>query len=143
MYKDKKVSELLKLATRYFNKFIRLRDTNENGYGYCISSGCHLYYATEEAQAGHYWSADKFPRLRFNEYNVNLQSRSDNYFKEGDHETYRKNLIKKYGKEVVEELDRIAEDRSPFKWDRLYLIEVIETYKEKCKELANNKNFKA
>jgi len=141
MYKDKKVSELLRLATKYFNKFIRLRDTDENGYGRCISSGKLLKYGTEEAQAGHYWSAGKFPRLRFNEYNVNLQSRNVNYYKEGDHETYRKNLIKKYGKKIVEELDKIAEDRSPFKWDRDYLIEVIETYKQKCKELQKEKNI--
>ena len=74
-YQKKSISQLIKTAERYFNKFIRLRDTDENGYGQCISSGQPLRYGTPECQAGHYFPAGKFSSLRFNEDNVNLQGK--------------------------------------------------------------------
>ena len=144
-YKDKSISKLKKRAEFWFHKFIRLRDTDENGYGYCISSGQRLKYGNENAQAGHYWSAGKYPALKFNEYNVNLQGKSDNYYNGGNEAAYRVNLVKKYGREIVEELDEKAaasKRTSNYHWDRFYLIEIIETYKEKCKELGKDKNFK-
>ena len=141
--KNKSIPQLLKLATKYFNRYIKLRDTNCIGVGYCISSGHPLKYGTEEAQAGHFYSADKYPQLRFNEDNVHLQSRSDNYYKEGNPKKYKIKLIKKIGKERVQALEETAErsKRENFKWDKFELIEIIETYKQKCKELEQTKNF--
>ena len=134
-YKGKSVSSLLKLATKWFNLYIRTRDTDENGFGRCISSGQPLQVPSQIAQAGHFYSGGKFPELKFNEDNVNLQGKSDNYFNGGNLLEYRKNLIKKIGIERVEKLDLIADQskRNSFKWDRFYLIEVIETYKNKLK----------
>jgi len=131
-YQNKSVKHLLNIATTHFNRFIRQRDAPD-GYGNCISSGQHLIVPSENAQAGHYWSGGKYPRLKFNEDNVHLQGKSDNYFNGGNLLEYRKNLIQKIGLERVEELDRIAADKSKFKWDRFYLIEVIEKYKSKNK----------
>lgn len=135
-YDNKSVPQLKTIATLYFNKFIRLRDS-EDGYGRCISSGQTLIVPSENAQAGHYYSGGNYPQLKFNEDNVHLQGKSDNYFKSGNLLEYRKNLIKKIGIERVEELDRIAEQskRQIFKWNRFYLIEIIETYKTKLKNL--------
>lgn len=143
-YSKKSTPQLRKLAKFHFNKFIRLRDTDENGYGVCISSGQRLKYGTENAQAGHYWSGGKYPALEFNEHNVNLQGKSDNYFNGGNQLEYRRNLIVKFGKEAVEELDEMAamSKRTFYKHSRVFLIEIIETYKQKCKELAKTKNFK-
>ncbi len=135
-YENKSVPQLKTIATQYFNKFIRLRDS-EDGYGRCISSGQTLIVPSENAQAGHFYSSGAYPQLKFNEDNVHLQGKSDNYFKSGNLLEYRKNLIKKIGIERVEELDRIAEEskRQKFKWNRFYLIEIIETYKAKLKSL--------
>ena len=131
-YKDKSTSQLLKLATTHFNRFIRERDTDDNGFGRCISSGQPLRIPSQNAHAGHFYSGGKFPELKFNEDNVHLQGKSDNYFNGGNQLQYRKNLIRKIGKERVEELDRIADmsKRNRFKWDRFALIEIIEKYKK-------------
>ena len=110
-YKAKSISDLLGIATTHFNKFIRLRDS-EDGYGCCISSGIPLKVPSKNAQAGHFYSAGKYPRLKFNENNVHLQGKSDNYFNSGNLLEYRKNLIKKIGEKAVKELDFISEDRS-------------------------------
>lgn len=130
-YKTKSIPALLKLATKYFNLFIRLRDTDDNGFGRCISSGQSLMVPSANAHAGHFYSGGKYSVLKFNEDNVHLQGKSDNYFNGGNQLEYRKNLIKKIGLERVEKLDLIADQskRSSYKWDRFFLIETIEKYK--------------
>ena len=140
-YKDKDNKALYKLAEKWFNLFIRLRDTDENGYGVCISSGQSLKVPSRKAQAGHYYSGGKFKRLKFNEDNVHLQGLSDNYYNHGNESMYRLNLIDKIGRERVEELDRIARDRSVFKMDRFFLIDTIERYKAKANELKKTKMY--
>jgi len=140
-YKGKSLPQLLKLATTHFNKFIRYRDTDENGFGTCISSGQPLRVPSNNAHAGHYYSGGHYPILRFNEKNVHLQGLSDNFYKSANLIEYRKRLINKIGKGEIEKLDLLADasKRSHFKWDRISLIEIIETYKEKNKTF--NKNF--
>lgn len=131
-YSIKTIPQLLKIATTHFNRFIRERDTDDNGFGRCISSGQSLKVPSRNAHAGHFYSGGKFPALKFNEDNVHLQGKSDNYFNGGNQLEYRKNLIKKIGIERVEKLDQIADisKRQSFKWDRIYLIEIIEKYKK-------------
>lgn len=130
-YSKMSVSKLLARATFYFNSYVRRRDS-PNGYGYCISSGKALTVPSRNAQAGHFYSAGKFPELRFNEDNVHLQGKSDNYFNGGNLLEYRKNLIAKIGMKRVEKLDFIAAQskKQSYKWDRIYLIEIIENYKK-------------
>lgn len=135
-YKGKSIANLLKIATTHFNLFIRLRDTDDNGFGRCISSGQPLRVPSKNAHAGHFYSGGKYPELKFNEHNVNLQGKSDNYFNGGNENEYRRNLIRKIGIESVAELDRISSmsKRNRYKWDRFYLIEIIETYKLKNRQ---------
>lgn len=137
-YKSKSIASLLDIAKTHFNKFIRERDTDDNGFGRCISSGQPLRVPSQNSHAGHFYSAGKYPALRFNENNVHLQGKSDNYFNGANLLEYRKKLIFKIGIEEVEELDRIAEmsKRTHFKWDRFALIEIIEKYKEINKQNA-------
>lgn len=143
-YSKKTLPQLEKTATKVFNQYIRLRDVDCNGVGVCISSGVTLHYGYANTQAGHYISAGSCPELRFNEFNVNLQGKSDNYFKSGNLLEYRKNLIKKIGKEEVEKLELQAEmfKKTPYHKDRFLFIETIEIYKQKVKEISKNKMFK-
>ena len=121
-YKKYTVNQLISKATTVFNRFIRNRDLEES----CISCG---NFTT--LQAGHYYSAGRFPALRFNENNVHGQCLKCNYYESGNLINYRKNLIHKIGIEEVKKLDRVAEQskQNRFKWDALYLIEIIEKYK--------------
>ena len=130
-YKDKSIAKLLATATIHFNKYIRERDSDENGYGRCISSGSHLRVPSNNAHAGHFYSGGKYPELKFNEDNVNLQGKSDNYFNGGNENEYRRALIKKICVDRVELLDlkSAQSKRNSYKWDRFFLIEVIEKYK--------------
>jgi len=127
-YEKKSVAELITIATRVFNAYIRERDK----YKPCISSGKFT-----KLQAGHFYSAGQYPALRFNPDNVHGQALGDNYFKSGNLIEYRKNLLRRIGEERLAALDTIAASgkQNHFKWDRFYLIEVIETYKQKLKTM--------
>lgn len=139
---DKSIPELKQTAQKWFNKYIRLRDCDEYGNARCISSGQPLKYGTHNYQAGHFYAAT-VENLRFNEDNVHVQGKSDNYFKSGNQLHYRENLLKKIGKERVEKLEMLAayHKRHGHRWDRFSLQVIIDTYKEKCKELAKTKMF--
>lgn len=127
-YEKYSIPELIKKAERKFNAYIRERDKRKP----CVSCG---RFTT--LQAGHYYSAGKYSALRFNDDNCHGQCQSCNYFKHGNLLEYRKELLNRIGEDKVNDLDIIASasKQNHFKWDRYYLIEVIEKYNRKSKEL--------
>ncbi len=129
-YKNKSISQLLKIAQRHFNKYIRLRDS-EGDYFTCIS--CGKVKSTDKMDCGHYIAVGYSGMLRFNEDNAHGQCRACNSFKHGNPIEYRKRLIQKIGVERVEILESLS--RTAHKWDRAGLVYTIEQYKTKCKKL--------
>lgn len=125
-YIKKSQPTLIALAQNHFNEYIRNRDEGKP----CIS--CGRYY---ELQAGHYYSAGHYPELRFDENNVHGQCVHCNMYLSGNLIEYRKGLIKKIGEKEVERLDlKVAIcKRTSYRFDRIGLIEIIETYKERKK----------
>lgn len=130
--------DLRNKAIEVFNKYIRLKHTDDNGNGYCYTSGLPLKYGTEVCQAGHCFSAGSFPQLRFNENNVRLQSLSDNYFKAGNVKVFKQKLLNEIGADAFNDLAQQA-GKQGFKEDRAEYINVIKIYTAKIKELENRK----
>ena len=130
--KLKKVTlpDLIAKAVKRVNKFVRERDSKD-GYFTCIS--CGKTYPVKKMNAGHYYSAGKYPALRFNVNNIHGQCGFYcNNMMSGNLLEYRKGLIKKIGEEGVNELDNIADywKKNTWKWDRISLTEIIEKYEE-------------
>lgn len=122
-YKNKTLSQLKATAVRHFHKFIRERDKDKP----CVSCG---KYTT--LQAGHFYSAGNFPETRFSERNVHGQCKKCNYYLSGNLIPYQQELINRIGQERFEILQNTIamSKRTRFKWDRFYLIEIIEKYKK-------------
>lgn len=119
---------------RIFSEFIRLRDTDENGIGRCVSCGKIIHW--KDGDAGHFVNR-KHLSLRYDEKNVNLQCRSCNRFDEGNNTGYYRGLVFKYGYDVIDYL-------AVKKYNYCHLGEVeyealIEEYKEKVKQLKLTK----
>lgn len=99
--KPDKSGETKKLD-RIFSKWIRLRDSDDNGYGACCTCGKWAHY-TDGMHAGHF-----NPRgnklTRFDERNVNLQCCGCNTYRGGKQAEYTLFIEKKYGREVLDEL---------------------------------------
>lgn len=141
---NKKRSELIAEAQRWFNKFIRLRDVEEN----CISCGMlewEIIAGTQIHQvggiwdAGHYLSRGAYPELRFDEANCHKQCKrcnggSGKFASKNKTVTqrYRANLILKIGQA---EVDRLEGPHEPLKLTIPEIQGLIAKYKVKVKEL--------
>jgi hypothetical protein len=64
----------------YFHKYIRLRDTDSEGYGQCYT--CDVPLEFKKTQAGHFIGR-AFKSTRWNETNVKIQCARCNGFMEG------------------------------------------------------------
>lgn len=122
-YKDKTIGELIQIAQRHFNTYIRKRDEGNA----CIN--CQNYRIL---QAGHFYPTSTHSYLRFHEDNVHGECLQCNYYNSQSHAYgYAKHIVTKIGKERFEKLELLARTKSYMKWDRFSLIETIETYKKK------------
>jgi hypothetical protein len=118
------LSDLLKLAQKHFNTFIRLRDRDKP----CISCGGKL---GAKYDAGHYYSAGGHYALRFDENNVHAQCVQCNQHLHGNLTAYRVGLIERIGFEKVEELDAKSQETSNY--TRENVKNIIQLYKSKSK----------
>lgn len=87
---------------RTFNDFIRARDFSKG----CISCGKRFTFLTAGWQAGHYYtSASSWAAMDFDEENVNGQCAPCN-MNEGSAQGYLRGLIKRYGPDILERLEK-------------------------------------
>ena len=114
-------------AQAAFNKFIRLRDSNDP------SISCQRHHQGQY-HAGHYRSVGAHPELRFSELNNNKQCAPCNNHLSGNLVDYRINLIKKIGIEQVEWIE------GPHDAARLSIGDIMSIkakYKLKVKQLLS------
>jgi len=133
----KKLKTLPKLKAelqKVFNKFIRLRDS-EDGYFTCIA--CGDVKSVDQINAGHFYAVKGYDSMRFNEDNVNSECVSCNCFNESHLIGYAINLKEKIGEDRINYLHSIAKDykKNGYKWCRVDLTDMIAEYKNDVKEL--------
>lgn len=116
---------LKKKADSVFSKYIRQRDSDSDGYGECITCGKRIHW--KEGQAGHFVSR-KASKLRFDERNVNLQCVGCNVFKYGEQWVHGKEIDRKYGDGVADEL--MSQRHTTHKFTTTELEQIIEYAKE-------------
>lgn len=127
-FRESDIKYWLKKAKEACHEYIRLRDKDKG----CISCGKPLVKGNTDA--GHMWSSHSSSYIRYNEFNINGQcSRPCNKDLSGDTNNYRINFVKRYSKELLEELDSVAHLEK--KWTREELKEIQEIYKAKIKNL--------
>jgi predicted nucleic acid-binding Zn ribbon protein len=128
------IPELIKVAQREFNSFIRARDAGKP----CICCGLPLGEGEVGGSydCGHYRSTGSAPHLRFDERNAHAQRKRCNRWGAGRAVDYRRGLIERIGLEAVEALEA---DNSIRKWTREELREIAATYRAKRKELERDK----
>jgi len=126
--KLKTLSEYESEAKKSFQKYIRLRDEHLN----CISCG------TPKAKTwhgSHFYSANLYSGLIFNENNVHKSCDYCNIFLHGNLLEYRKGLIERYGINFVTELENLSAENRIYKYTKSELIEIKKKYDLKIKEL--------
>ena len=131
MKKSKSLPQLKAQCQEFCNEYIRLRDQGKP----CISCS----KAEKTLQAGHYYSVQGYDGLRYDEDNVNGECAGCNCFDESHLIGYGDNLPERIGKERFEALKiRAAEyKRNGYKFSRSEILEKIEYFKNKIKELKS------
>lgn len=123
--KTKTVTDYRADARYWFQRWIRIRDLGNT----CISCNTPLK-DIRDYDAGHYYNAKNYPTLLFNELNVSGQCKFCNDHLSGNLIEYRKGLLKRYGIEVVEQLEEIADDKRIRTLTKEHYIEIAEKYKK-------------
>jgi len=126
----------LKTADRWFSKYIRIRDSDNQGIIICISCGIPVHW--RNADAGHFIKR-QHKSLRYNEKNVNGQCKVCNWLEQGNDIKYAKGLVKKYGQGIVDELQVLKNRTIPM--GRYELKIIAEYYKGKFNELKKEKGL--
>ena len=123
-YKEKNKSYAAKVleARKVFQAWIRNRDKD-------LSCICCNITKTPIWDGGHYLKAELFSGLIFDERNVHKQSRHCNSFKGGNELNYRDGLIKRYGKDFVEQLESEKDAKRVYKWSDKELENIKQKYK--------------
>lgn len=126
--KPKSLPKLKSDLQKLFNEFIRLRDQGKP----CISCG-----QPKLLQAGHYYPVQGYDGLRVNEDNCHGECAGCNCFDDSHLIGYGENLKERIGDIRYEKLKWVAKEYKMhgYKWSRSELIEKIELYKNKIKEL--------
>ena len=125
-----KLQNLLDSIKQACHAYIRKRDEGKP----CISCGAKW---NPEFQAGHFYKAELYSSLRFDEHNINGQCRVCNLHKDGNFEGYRSGFVKRFGLGKLHGLEVLAETdkQTDFKWDREELKRIRTYYKDKLKHL--------
>jgi len=124
------ISQLLESTRNVCHEYIRLRDKGKP----CISCGTKWH---QEFQAGHFYKAETFSTIKFNELNIHGQCVQCNIRKDGNNSEYTVRLPDRIGAKDFEHLNYLAsiDKKTNFKWERSNLIEIRKYYREKIKTL--------
>jgi hypothetical protein len=137
MPKGKKPVTLAKLKKeldRVFSIFIRERDSNEYGYGSCVTCGLNKHW--REMDAGHYMPRQDLA-TRWYEKNVHLQCKKCNGFRGGEPEKMAAYIESYYGPGELECLRVTA--KSKFRPTRDWMQSKIQQYKLINGEIEKNR----
>lgn len=121
--------DLKKLDT-VFSKFIRLRVADDLGYCECFTCGDRQHW--KEMDCGHYISRGNLI-TRFSDVNCQVQCKKCNQLLSGNIQIFRRNLLSKYGHEIVLELER--ESKRSVHLMQHEIDDLVEFYKQKIKDL--------
>lgn len=131
----KKIKQGLKSLTDYEKDakaaaqlYARLRDKDQP----CISCGG---LTSPIWDGGHRFKAEIYSGVIFDEHNIHKQCRKCNFYLGGNEDNYHSGLIKRYGTEYVEALEKRALETRNRKYTREELIGIKNYYKNKIKQL--------
>lgn len=119
--------------------YVRLRDSDEYGYGKCVTCPENVplrHY--KEVDAGHYIHGKNKP-TGYMEENINYQCTTCNYYKRAEaSRAYDIFMLNKYGQEWVDNLRSLS--KKFVKQNKDYYIELISNYRNKVLNLSTEKD---
>lgn len=136
--KQDSLSTLIKKLDTVFSEYIRLRDCDDNGTVTCFVTGERVWW--RDADAAHWLGRSLMP-VRFDERNVHATTKDTNQYEDPfEHgRKYDAAMKRHYQQCEVETL--VLKSVSVQKFMRHEILELIETYTEKVKQLKKQKHL--
>jgi hypothetical protein len=121
----------------WFSKYIRLRESDDNGYVKCFTCPKIDFYKKMDCGHGH---GCQHKGTKYNEKNNQPQCTNCNSFNEGRKDIYKANVDKKYGPGTWDMLEILSRVRAPKLGD--VEIKALSTYyRNKVKQLLKQKGL--
>lgn len=136
MRKSKTHKEAKTKADKWFSRYIRLRDSDGNGYIRCCTTGARLHW--KDAHCGHFQSR-RYMATRYDEQNCAPQSPYANTYLAGMQYEFGKYIDWKYGAGTADQL--VEKAKQSMKLSKTQLDEIADTYKTKANQIATQKNI--
>lgn len=117
---------------KFVSPYIRLRDSDWNGYGNCISCNKKIFW--KEGHAGHFLPKSRGDIIYFEEDNIHLQCPTCNCY--GSNDTgydYGKALERKIGQDRIYRLKELQRRTKSFTASQLKIIRDL--YAQKLEEI--------
>ena len=130
------LSKLKKELDRVFSIFIRQRDSDDNGFGHCVT--CGLWKHWKQMDAGHYVPRQDLA-TRWEQKNVHIQCKRCNGFRGGEPEKMAAYIDSYYGPGISEWMKSLSKQK--FRPSKDWLQGAINNYKAKIGEIDANKAF--
>lgn len=134
----KKISKLKQELDIIFSMYIRLRDSDNDGFCSCVTCGERHYWRGSKMQNGHFMSRTHMS-TRFHEQNCSAQCVSCNVYKSGLQYKHGKELDKKWGEGTAEAMEQLSNET--VKLSREWYEEQIAHYREQVKLLKEQKGI--
>lgn len=119
-----------------FSEYIRLRDSDENGFCKCFTCGRIKFW--KDCDCGH-----GIPRqhkaTKYNEKNNHAQCKHCNGFEGGMREAYKKEMDRRYGEGTWDRM--LIASKSTFKISRFDIEMMTKYYQEEAKKLKQSKGM--
>ena len=123
-------------ACKIVQLYVKLLETDENGYGKCCS--CGEVKAWGNLHGGHFQPKGRnYNAACLEEDNVHIQCETCNIYRQGNVAGYSQYMQANYDNEVIEYLKKKSYEIQDIEDTR----ETARIYKQKCKDLAKQKNF--
>lgn len=132
----KSIKELDTQLWDLFSLFVRLRDSNGDGYCRCFTCGAYKHW--RKGDAGH-----GIPRqhlaTKFDERNVHFQCKHCNGFQGGMREVYEREMNRRYGPNTWDLM--LLKSKQKVKWGRWEYQQLIAHYQTKVAELKQQRKI--
>lgn len=132
--KGRKIQQSIKLADKWFSKYIRTRDAYSNGYAKCIT--CGKVDLIINMHCGHFVTRNHY-HVRWDERNANVQCCHCNTYCSGEQHKHGEAIDKKWGEGTAEYVKNLGWAKGWRKVSQPRVEEYIKEYKAKYKELVN------
>lgn len=134
--RSKNLSAAKKTCDEWFSKYIRLRDSNGNGYAKCVT--CDKVNYWKECDAGHFQSR-RYLSTRYDEKNCHAQCVGCNQWGAGEQYKHGLEIDALYGKGTAKSLENKA--RSLQKMNKNEVMELAREFKQMAEEIAKQKGI--